>query len=309
MRPYSPEFFEQKQHEPLTYAQVVEAINNKEIIEVKVTKCNVHNDLTLNIGNNIIGVVKFENIEYHPDNSPLKAVSATTKVGKHIKVIPLSIEEKNGTYVVECSRRESQKMCYENYVSTLKPGDVIDAYFVKATSYGVFCDIGCGIIAFLYTNNISVTHTVDTVAEFRNISKMKVVIKSIDSNYKIELTHKELLGTWEEEVSNIEEGDVVSGTVLSIEEYGVFIRISQNLSGLADRNYDFDLNVGDTVSVRILKIIDKNMKIKLNIISKIDSKEYNNRYNFVYRNVPEHIDKWVYNTPASTKKVETIFGE
>ena len=308
MSSYSPEFFEQKQHEPLTYDEVVEAINNKKIIEVKVTKCNIHNDLTLNIGENITGIIKFKDIEYHPDGSPIKAVSATTKVGKHVKVIPLKIEEKCGGYIVECSRLESQKLCYENYISKLTPGDVIDAYFIKATTYGVFCDIGCGIVGFLYTNNISVTHTIDPISEFRNISKMKVVVRNIDSNYKVELTHKELLGTWEEEVSNIEEGDVVYGTVLSIEEYGAFIRISQNLSGLADLNYNFELKTGDTVSVRILKINKNNMKIKLNVIDKIDNKEANNRYNFVYRNKSNHIDKWVYSTPTSKKIVETVFG-
>lgn len=306
---YSPEFFEQKQSEPLTYNQVVEAINNKSIIEVKVTKCNSNNDLTLNIGNDITGIVKFENIEYHPDNSPIKAVSATTKVGKHIKVVPTAIKEVDGKYIVDCSRKESQKICYENYISKLVPGDIIDAYFIKATGYGVFCDIGCGIVGFLYTNNISVTHTVDPVSEFRGISKMRVVIKNIDENYRVELTHKELLGTWKEEASNITEGDVIYGTVLSVEEYGVFIRISQNLSGLADRNFNFELKTGDSVSVRVLKVNSNNMKVKLNVISKIDNKEENNRYRFIYRVKKNHIDKWVYSTPTSKKIVETVFGE
>jgi len=309
MNIYNPEFFEQKQFESLNYNQVSKALDRHEVIEAKVIKCTANNDLVVDIGENITGIIRFNEIEYHPDNSPIKPVASTSKVGKHVKFYVNEIEDnKDGTYTAYCSRKELQKSCYENYISKLVPGDVIDAYFVKATGYGAFCDIGCGIIAFLYANNISVTHVIDPVVEMAATTKMKVVVKSIDSKtLRVELTHKELLGTWEEEASNFSEGDVILGTVLSVEEYGTFIRIGQNISGLSDNKYKVDINTGDVVSVRVVKINRHNMKIKLNIIDRIDNDKENNKFKFRYRNIPKHIDKWVYSIPESKKVVESRF--
>ena len=196
-------------------------------------------------------------------------------------------------------------MCYDDYISKLTPGDVIDAHALKIVSYGIFCDIGCGIVALLPTNNISVTHIVDPMNELKGISALKVVVKNIDENLRVELSHKELLGTWEEEVADMHDGDVTYGTVLSVESYGTFVRISQNVSGLAD-NIDFDVEPGDLVSVRIQSIQHKNMKVKLTIIDNIGSVE-DKPMRFKYYITEGHISDWVYSTDTARKKIESHF--
>ena len=99
--------------------------------------------------------------------------------------------------------------------------------------------------------------------------------------------------------------------MLNTEPYGVFIRISQNLSGLADAQPD--LNIGDIVLVRINNIIKNKMKVKLSISSKVTDKnlieEIKNLHNYKieYKIKSGHIDKWVYSVPEADKVIESVF--
>lgn len=305
MSKYSPEYMNHRNAESMSLNAVKQAIRMESILESRVKKCDSNNNLILDIGKNIIGIIKFEELEYHPDGTPIKEASATSKINKHVKYIPISIRKEEDVFIVECSRKQVQKICYDNYISKLTPGDVIDAYVLKIMNYGIFCDIGCGIVALLPTNNISVTHIINPTIELKGNSVLKVVVKNIDENYKIELTHRELLGTWEEEASEINEGEIIYGTVLSIEEYGVFVRISQNLSGLAGTT-NIGIKVGDLVSARIQTIQNKNMKVKMTILEKVGTME-DIPMRFKYKIKDSHIKEWVYSTPTAKKRIESYF--
>ncbi len=305
MSKYSPEYMTHRNREEMSLNAVKQAIRMQSILEARAIKCDSDNNLTIEIGKNIIGIIPFSELEYHPDGTPIKPASATSKVNRHIKYIPISIRKEDDIFIVDCSRKQVQKICYDNYISNLTPGDVIDAYVLKIMNYGIFCDIGCGIVALLPTNNISVTHIVNPTIELRGISTLKVVVNHIDENYRVELTHKELLGTWEEEVASFNEDDVTYGTVLSVEEYGVFVRLSQNLSGLADVT-ELELKPGDLVSVRIQSIQNRNMKIKLTIIDKIGTAT-DKPMRFKYYITEPHIKDWVYSTATAKKQIESHF--
>jgi secreted PhoX family phosphatase len=53
---------------------------------------------------------------------------------------------------------------------------------------------------------------------------------------RISLTHRELLGTWLENASRFAPGETVSGIVRGNEDYGIFVELAPNLSGLTDVN-------------------------------------------------------------------------
>ena len=88
---------------------------------------------------------------------------------------------------------------------------------------------------------------------------------------RINLSHKELLGTWEENAARLTPGMTVPGTVRSIKDYGVFIELFPNLSGLAE--YREGLNEGDRVSVYIKSIRPDTRKIKLQIMQDLGPAE------------------------------------
>lgn len=306
MSKYSPEFLTGMHREPMTLNFIKQAIKDRSMLEGLVIACSESHELTIEIGRGIIGKIPFEEVEYHYDGSPIKEVSARSRVGKYIKFIALGIEKVGDTYIVKCSRREAQKECHENFISKLEPGDIVPARLLRIEDYGIFCDIGCGIVALLPTNNISVTHIVNPKVILRDVKRLSVVIQSIDENYKIQLTHKELLGTWEENIAKFHEDEIVHGAVISVEDYGVFVRLSQNLSGLSELPDDIKVEPGNMVAVKINHISPKNMKVKLLIMDRTMEDEPES-LKFEYEKTSGHMDEWHYSTPTAKKQIDSVF--
>lgn len=305
MNKYGPEFLSGTVRQLMTVEQVEQAIDNKDVIEALVIDCDEDRTLKLNLGKDIIGEIKFEDLQYNILESEQKPVAALSKIGKRVKCFAKSLRRSDGVYIVECNRRELQVECYENYISKLVPGDIIPARAVRVEDYGVFCDIGCGMVALLHTNLISVTHLLNPKEALKNINGMYVIVKDIQENGRIQLTHKELLGTWLEEAENFHMDDIVEGTVLSVEDYGIFVRLSQNLSGLTEPINE-EVKPGDRVKVRIAMVLRNSMKIKLDLLEVLPYEEERMRFN--YRITEGHMDEWHYSVDTAKKKIETYFN-
>ena len=137
------------------------------------------------------------------------------------------------------------------------------------------------------------------------VKRIKAVIKNIGDDGKITLTHKELIGTWEEEVSKFDIGDTVIGTVRSVEKYGVFVELSPKLTGLAEPITGVE--PGNKVSVYVKGIIPERMKVKLVIVNKDIQDKVNNRPYYDYRLIKGRIDSWNYSPKSSDRKIFTQF--
>ena len=90
---------------------------------------------------------------------------------------------------------------------------MIDAKITHLESFGAFCDIGCGNVALLPIDAISVSRISHPKDRFKVGDDIKAVIKSVADDGKITLSHKELLGTWEENAAAYRQGETVSGIV------------------------------------------------------------------------------------------------
>jgi small subunit ribosomal protein S1 len=136
---------------------------------------------------------------------------------------------------------------------------------------------------------------------------IKAIIKSIDREHsRIYVSHKELLGTWEENVSRFEIGQTVAGTVRSIEPYGIFVELAPNLAGLAE--YREGVSVGQRAAVYIKNIIPEKMKVKLVLVDAYATGQPT-EYKFDYFDVGNHIDSWVYSPAECERRVMTVFEE
>lgn len=94
-----------------------------------------------------------------------------------------------------------------------------------------------------------------------------VLVKNIDKEKnRISFTYKELLGTWEDNIKDYEQGTVVKGIARDAtkDKNGIFIELKPNLVGLAE--YKDNIEYGQNVDVYVKKIIPEKKKIKLNII-------------------------------------------
>lgn len=304
MNKYSPEQIDLKNLVSYKVSDVRKAIEDGDILESMVIKCSPELELEVSMGNHIIGKIPFSELEYTVDDKPVKSVHATTKVGKTIKYKVKSMKKVDNCYYCELSRKDAQKECIDNYISKLFVGQIIDAVAIHVEKYGIFCDIGCGITALLPTKNVSIVKFKDPVLELRGVRRLKAVVQSIEDG-KVTLSHKELLGTWEEEVSKFQLNEVVTGIVRLVTDYGVFVELTPNLLGLAEVYPDVAIN--DVVSVFIRGFVPDSMKVKLMITGVTGQKTGKTYYSYKLPSCG-FVKDWVYNTPNAPKKTESHFN-
>lgn len=241
------------------------------------------------------------------DGGETKDIAIITRVGKHVQFKVADIYENDrGEVTAVLSRRAAQQDCYRKYLSTLIPGDVIPARVTHLEPFGAFCDIGCGVISLLTVDKVSVSRISHPADRFKAGEYISAVVSSVEDG-RIYLSHRELLGTWEENAANFSPGQTVTGIIRSVEDYGVFVELTPNLAGLAEL-YDGAVP-GDSCSVYIKSIIPERMKIKLVLIDTCGEAETAPCKYYVDTDVVRHIDRWRYSPLGCRKTVETVFCE
>jgi small subunit ribosomal protein S1 len=274
------------------------------ILEGRVTLCDSAFSLYVDLGSMKGKIPKSEAV-YDPSGDEVKDIAVITRVGKNVAFKVLSFDTENGEPIAILSRREAQRDCLHNYLMTLIPGDVVDAKVTHLEPFGAFVDIGCGIVSLLSIDCISVSRISHPRDRFYTGMHIKAVIKSIDrETLRIYVSHKELLGTWEENVANFEVGQTIAGIVRSVESYGIFVELAPNLAGLAE--YREGVTTGQRAAVYIKNIIPEKMKVKLVLVDAYSS-DAPIDYRMEYFETKDHIDRFVYSPAVCDKLVATDF--
>ena len=279
-----------------------EAMCDRKILEAKAFMCDSDHNLIVNLGS-MKGVIPREDGAIGIREGTVRDIAVISRVNRPVSFIVKGFDtDEYGRKYAILSREAAQKQCLDNYISKLVCGDVVNARITHLENFGAFADIGCGIVALVPIDTISVSRIEHPRERFTVGMDIKAIIKSIE-NGRISLSHKELLGTWEENAAKFAPGETVSGIVRSVENYGAFVELSPNLAGLAECKDG--VIAGQQASVYIKSIIPEKMKIKLIIIDTFDYK-YNPQKPQYYYN-ESHIDKFIYSPNNCTKRVETIF--
>lgn len=233
-------------------------------------------------------------------------ISVLSRVGKQTCFTVKSISaDAKGAPVALLSRRKAQEKAMDFFLEHLTPGAVLTCRVIRLERFGAFLDIGCGIVAMLPIEHISVSRISHPKERFQEGQKILAAIYSIDrEQLRITMTHRELLGTWMENASRFAPGETVRGIVRSVKEYGSFIELAPNLSGLADTREG--LNAGDAVSVYIKSIRPERMKVKLQIIEKLPPLLKPDPIH--YQITDGVLAHWIYSPPGCEKNaIETDF--
>ena len=279
-----------------------EAMNEQKILEAKAIICDSRHNLIVDLGS-MKGIIPREEGAIGIREGTVRDIAVISRVNRAVSFVITDFRtDSNGVKYAVLSREKAQKKCLENYVRSLVCGDVVDARITHLENFGAFADIGCGIVALMPIDAISVSRIEHPRERFTVGMDIRAVIKSIE-NGRISLSHKELLGTWEENAGNFSAGETVSGIVRSVENYGAFVELSPNLAGLAESKDG--VCAGQQASVYIKSIIPEKMKIKLIIIDTFDYK-YNPQKPEYYTNA-DHISRFLYSPQNCSKVVETVF--
>ena len=286
-------------------ASLKDAAVRETVLEARVRLCDREHRLHVDLGG-IRGVIPKNEGALGIEEGKVKDIAVISRVGRPVCFVVTAIKrDEEGKLYAELSRRMAQKKCVSEYIESLVPGDVIGARVSHIDSFGVFCDIGCGVNALLPIDAVSVSRIPDPSVRFHNGQMIKAVVKSVDEYRRVTLTHKELLGTWSENAARFHTGETVPGIIRSVESYGVFVELTPNLAGLAE--YDETVREGDTAAVYIKNIIPERMKIKLVIVDHSEEKQ-REPHEPVYFFNGTHMDAFRYSPEGSLRTVETVFG-
>ena len=294
--------FSENKRSMSSLAALAEAQMKETVLEAPVIMCDTEHNLIVDLGC-IKGIIPRNEGALGIADGTTRDIALISRVGRTVCFIITAFKsDTQGKTVAILSRRRAQELCREYMLSTLACGDIVDAKITHLESFGAFCDIGCGNVALLPIDAISVSRISHPKDRFCTGDNIKAVIKSISDDGKITLSHKELLGTWEENACEFSAGQTVTGVIRSVEDYGVFVEITPNLAGLAEPKEN--VKVGQQASVYIKSILRDKMKIKLIIIDSFDS-SYSPEIKYF---IPENrITEWDYSPKNCYKQITTKF--
>lgn len=272
------------------------------VLEARAVMCDGDHNLIVDMGC-MRGIIPRQEGAIGIREGTVRDIAILSRVNRPVCFSVTDMTTFGGEPTALLSRAEVQRRCVDRYISRLVPGDIIDARVTHLEPFGAFCDIGCGVVALMPIDTISVSRIEHPDERFVPGMDIRAVIKSVDGG-RITLSHKELLGTWQENIDRFSVGETVSGIIRSVENYGAFVELSENLAGLSELREG--LRVGALASVYIKSIIPKKMKVKLIIIDTFFGEREIHPPHYFFSG--SHIDRFVYSPEGCDKYIETVFG-
>jgi small subunit ribosomal protein S1 len=178
---------------------------------------------------------------------------------------------------ISLSLRQTERNPWEELKDTHPEGTVIEGKVRNLTEFGAFVEITEGIDGLIHVSDMSWTKRVKHPSEvLKKGDVVKARITNIDvENQRVSLSIKEFMpNEWDEFARQHKIGDVLSGRVVNVTDFGLFIDIYNGLEGLAHVS-EIDVPsgvkledrfaVGDYVRTRILRIEEDDKKVGLSM--------------------------------------------
>ena len=282
-----------------------EAMTSGKILEGRAALCDSEHNIIVDLPC-IKGIIPRIEGAIGIESGKTRDIALISKVNKPVcfKVISINTDS-NGNETAILSRRIVQEECRKQYIENLSPGDIVPAKVTHLEQFGCFVDIGCGLPSLISIDQISISRISHPRDRFAVGESIYAVVKAVEPEGRVQLSHKELLGTWAQNAELYLPGETVAGVIRSVEDYGVFVELTPNLAGLAEPCEG--VRAGQHAGVYIKSILPEKMKIKLIIVDAFDAPyapqpvQY-----FLTEGV---LRRWRYSPPECSRVVETVFGE
>ena len=249
--------------------EIIEAYENKTTINVKVVK--QVNGGVIAAYKEVTGFIPLSQL------SDKYVENAEEFIGQELTVRVKKVDQKRGRAVF--SHRdileEEKKKKLDEIWDSLHVDDIVEGKVMRFTDYGAFVDLG-GIDGLLHISEISwgkLKHPQE-VLKIGDIVKVKILSMNREKG-KISLGLKQTMPEpWSVIEENYQVGQVVSGKVVQIKEYGAFVELEPGLDGLVHisevankrvNDISEELTVGQTVEAKILDIDTERKRISLSI--------------------------------------------
>ncbi|WP_440858910.1 30S ribosomal protein S1 [Staphylococcus shinii] len=251
-----------------SYEFLQEQLDNNQTIEAKVTEV-VKGGLVVDVGQRGFVPASLISTDFIEDFSGFE--------GQILKLKVEELDPANNRVIlsrkaVEALENAEKK---DKLLESLSEGDVIEGKVARLTNFGAFVDIG-GVDGLVHVSELSHEHVKlpeDIVAIGDSV---KVKIKSVDKDSeRISLSIKDTLPSPFEAIKGeINEGEVIEGTVVRLTNFGAFVEIQPGVQGLVHISEISHSHIGtpgevlqpgEAVSVKILSVDPENERISLSI--------------------------------------------
>lgn len=215
------------------------------------------------------GLVHYNEISYKGPVNPSKLYKEGDKVV--VKAISYDKDKRH----LSLSIKAVQPDPWVEVESELDEGDTITVTVSNIEAYGVFVDLGNDIEGFLHISEITWDKNVKNPNDYLTVGQ-EIDVEVIEINpktHKLRVSLKRLLPKPFDEFSkNYNEGDVVTGTITSLTDFGAFVRIAGVEGLLHNQDISWEKNTkckdvlksGEEIEVKIAKINREDQKISLN---------------------------------------------
>ena len=254
----------------LSPAELRAAMASGEILQATALAFDTRRQLRFELGG-VKAVMPFAQCADGAETGTVRDIAVLTRVGRPTCFVIEGLDtDEDGAPCYRLSRAEAQRLCKAEYLDTLSPGDILPCTVTHIEPFGAFCDIGCGAVGLLGLRNLCVSRLTHPRELLRVGQQLPVLIQSLDpARRRVGLTLRELLGTWQENAARFRAGQTVTGIACGKTDYGVFIALTPNLCGLAER--DDTLEPGQPVCVYIKAIHPETLKLKLTVLHRLDT--------------------------------------
>ena len=152
-------------------------------------------------------------------------------VGQEFEVAVITLSEEDGKIIFSEKDvwNKRQKPALDKY----KVGSQVDGKITAITNFGVFVTFGEDIEGLIHISELA-WQRIDSPSEMYKVGdSIKAEIISIDGA-KVFLSAKKLLvDPWLEASSKYQIGQTVSGTILKVNPFGLFVKLDEEIHGLA----------------------------------------------------------------------------
>lgn len=252
-------------------------LDNKEVINVTVVK-EVKGGV-IAAYKEVSGFIPMSQLADHYVETAAEYIGKTLPV----KVTRVDAKRNKAVFSHKAFLTEEKNKMIAQIWDTLNVGDVVEGKVMRFTDYGAFVDIG-GIDGLLHISEISwgkLKHPQEAL-EIGQTVNVKILSMNVEKG-KISLGMKQNSPEpWSVIDEQYTEGQVITGKVVQIKEYGAFVELAPGLDGLVHisevahkrvNKISDELTIGQVVNAKILEIDKERKRISLSIKATIENTE------------------------------------
>jgi len=248
--------------------QIIDALLEEDVVVEGTIKKITSYGMFVDVGG-VDGLVHYNEISYKGPVNPSKYYKEGDVV--QCKAINYDKDKRHLSLSIKAVMSDP----WEEVESELDEGDTITVTVSNVEPYGVFVDLGNDIEGFLHVSEITWDKNIKSPKDYLEVGQeIDVEVIEIDSKkHKLRVSLKTLLPKpFDEFIKTSREGDIVTGTITTLTDFGAFVRIGSVEGLLHNQDCSWEKNtkckeiykVGEEVEVKIVKINHEEEKISLN---------------------------------------------